>query len=187
MEEMMKCPACAEEIPVGTKKCNYCNEELEKQCPCCREWIIADAKRCKHCGTWLNKFIKEQFEGKAPTSEAESSDGYVGVRAFIYIELGIITYLLCEMMEWSWWIFAAIGFVNILLLTTQFYRVIYAIAVSAIWGLVGLSLAPLFMDESDFEIEMRMMTDNFGDYWWVALIFFASSLFIHAAYMTKEK
>ncbi len=189
MDKMMKCPACAEEIAVGSKKCEHCGDEIEKQCPCCKEWIVADAKRCKHCGTWLNKFTKEKFEGETtPTSsEVETSVEIGGLRAFVYVESALAIYFFCELMEWSFWVLLVIGFVNILLLTTVFYRVIYNIAVSAIWGLIGLSVAPLLLDESDLEIDMRMATDSFGDYWWVATLFFILSIIIHAVYMTKEK
>ncbi len=187
MDEMMKCPACCEEIAVGSKKCEHCGEEIEKQCPCCKEWIVADAKRCKHCGTWLNKFTKEKFEGTAPAAEPASTGGDDGVSIFIYIEMGVAIYLLCELMEWGWVAVIGLAIANFLLLTTTVYRVIYSIAVSAVWGLIGLSLAPLLMGESDFEIEMRMMTDNFGDYWWAALIVFIISLFIHAGCMSNEK
>lgn len=184
---MIKCPACGEQIAIGSKMCSYCQEELEKQCPCCKEWIIADAKRCKHCGTWLNKFSKEKFEGVTPSAEPESSSSDGSVSAFVYIEAALAIYLFAELMEWGWIVIIGAFFVNTLLLTTAIYRVIYTIAVSAIWGLIGLSVAPLLMDESDFEIEMRMMTDNFGDYWWIALIVFVISLGLHASYMTKEK
>lgn len=42
------------------------------------------------------------------------------------------------------------------------------------------------MDESDFEIEMRIISENFGDYWWFAAIVFIVSLCLHASCITDE-
>lgn len=185
--ETIKCPACGEQIAADSKKCNLCNEEIEKQCPCCKEWITSDAKRCKHCGTWLNKFVQEQFEGpKAPPAEAEEGgDGSFNI--FVHIESVLVFGGFGALLGYDWLPICIAIFVVFVLLSFQFFRIIYSILISGVWGLIGLSIAPLLMDESDFEIEMRMMTDNFGDYWWIAIIAFVVSLLLHGSYMSSSK
>ena len=46
----MKCPACKNELPGGSKFCNLCGRKLEPTCPGCGQSIPADTRFCVGCG-----------------------------------------------------------------------------------------------------------------------------------------
>ncbi|MCG8423486.1 MAG: AAA family ATPase [Proteobacteria bacterium] len=49
----MRCPACDEEIPEGSKFCNACGTSLPRVCQSCGEANAPRAKFCSECGTQL--------------------------------------------------------------------------------------------------------------------------------------
>ena len=49
----MRCPACDEEIPEGSKFCNACGTSLPRVCQACGEANAPRAKFCSECGTQL--------------------------------------------------------------------------------------------------------------------------------------
>lgn len=48
----MICPACASQIPLGSKFCSNCGVRIEASvCPRCQAVLPASSKFCNQCGT----------------------------------------------------------------------------------------------------------------------------------------
>lgn len=87
VNEIKKCPFCAETIQAQSLKCEHCGSDLapkpqpqpnpdKKVCPFCAEAIQAEAIKCKHCGSDLGPKISE---GQAP--QQPQSDKAIGNEA----------------------------------------------------------------------------------------------------------
>lgn len=193
--ETTTCPYCGKEILEVAKKCKHCGMWIEKKCPHCGEWIKADAMKCRYCGSWLNKFAKDKYERENNISSIPSStDNNIGENiedamnnyeensdagCLMKIECLLIIVMLGLCYRWMWWkyfIAVAIGYT---LLSFRILRILYCIGISILWGIIGLFLAPLIIDDSDWEMLLRMADEDFADYWWVALLFGGLSLLLH--------
>lgn len=48
----MTCPACASQVPIGSKFCSNCGVRIEATvCPECQAALPAGSKFCNQCGT----------------------------------------------------------------------------------------------------------------------------------------
>lgn len=48
----MTCPACASQIPIGSRFCSKCGARIEAAvCPKCQAVLPAGSKFCNQCGT----------------------------------------------------------------------------------------------------------------------------------------
>ena len=188
------CPFCGKEVIATAKKCKHCGQWLEKQCPTCGEWINAKAMKCRYCGTWLNKYAREKYEGTPvvpqksySAQEVNEAIGYAldekdeeeDTSSLMNIECAVIVIVAGLIYDWSilqYFLAWAIGYV---LLCIHILRVLYCIAVSFVWGIIGYCLSPWIFGDSDWDMLVRLASEDFSDYWWMGLIFFAASLFFH--------
>lgn len=157
MEETKHCPYCGAEINARAKKCKFCGKWIEKQCPYCGEWIASEAKKCKHCGSWLSEYAKYAYEKKngllpqKPAMTTNDLQKALDERAeaeeykhdsektscLLWVENGILFAIILAAYNWKVAIVTAI--IASILLSFQPIRVLYCIALSVVWGVVGYS------------------------------------------------
>ena len=190
MENKKTCPYCGAEILADAKKCKHCGKWIEKQCPQCKEWVNGEAKKGRFCGYWFDPWqrrLQEKAEAERTqgVSQAEIEDAIEDRKeqkeagCILNIECALSVALIGFFYGWSWWGYVLGIVVGYMLLGIQLFRVIYCIAVSIVWGMVGVALAPWILDESDLKMTSRLLTDNYSDYWWVGGIVLLISLIFH--------
>lgn len=197
MENTKNCPHCGKEILATAKKCKHCGEWLEKQCPYCGEWIKTEAKKCRYCGSWFNKWAKDKYEKETSfTSNRQSASPSLSTSKDIQeeitnhkeienagclmnIECAVILGLLGFCYDWPFWGYFVAYLIGYILLSIRMLRILYCIGISGIWAVIGLALAPVLVDDSDWDTLSRMVTDDYADYWWMAAIFGIISLIFH--------
>lgn len=184
MSDTKICPFCGKEILAEAKKCRYCGEFIEKKCPVCGEWIDAKAKKCRHCGTWLNKFTKERYEGtivshetRKPQQETRSSS--LGTKILLWIELIVASLLINVAYDLTWWESVLIGVACVVLIEMRITRILFSVAVSIFWGLLGLVLGPFIIGEVPFENYEFVTNEQMLEYWWLGLIILIIALSWH--------
>jgi len=59
VQEMLQCPKCHNEVPVGSRFCQNCGTQLviQNRCPECRTELPAEAKFCSSCGHRLGESL----------------------------------------------------------------------------------------------------------------------------------
>ncbi len=59
VKEMLQCPKCHNEVPVGSRFCQNCGTQLviQNKCPECRTELPAEAKFCSSCGHRLGESL----------------------------------------------------------------------------------------------------------------------------------
>ena len=190
---MKTCPYCGGEILETAKKCKHCGKWLEQKCPQCGEWVSAEAKKCRYCGYWFDPWQRRQQEKAEheklnPTpqqpkidleSAIEEHEDNKQAGCILNIECGIIIVILGFALDWDWWQFGLGWLVGYILLNIHILRVLYCIAISLVWGFIGVALSPFLLEESDFKLASRLITEDYTDYWWMGLIFAVVSLFFH--------
>lgn len=199
MNETKSCPYCGEEILATAKKCKHCGKWLEQKCPQCGEWVKAEAKKCRYCGYWLDPWqrrLQEKAEQKKAAANAtnitdiqaaiEERKDEENAGCILQTECAIIVVLVGLLCDWPWWKYAIGLFVAYLLLNIHFLRVIYCLAASFVWGVIGVTLSPYLFDESEWEMTARILADDYSDYWWMGLIFAVVSLILHAPAMKSR-
>ena len=95
------------------------------------------------------------------------------------IECAVILGGLGFCYDWPIWGYFVACIVGYILLSIRMLRILYCIVVSFVWAFIGLALAPVLIDDSDWETLSRMAMDNYTDYWWMAAIFGVVSLIFH--------
>ena len=188
-QQTKNCPFCGKEVLVTAKKCKHCGQWLEKQCPTCGEWINAKAMKCRYCGTWLNKYAREKYEGTpvVPPSKSrqdlqdalEDEEDKREANCLMDIESVAIVCLCGFVYDWSVWTYILAVVISEVLLHIRILRILYCIGISFVWGAIGYCLSPWFFGDSDWDMLVRLATEDFSDYWWMGLIFFAASLLFH--------
>ena len=193
MNETKSCPYCGEEILATAKKCKHCGKWLEKKCPQCGEWINAEAKKCRYCGSWLDTWAKEMYENatkdrrpqQATSTRADVTEAIEEYKenqdagCLMNIECFALLALFGYVYDWSWWGFIIAAFIGYMLLSFQFLRILYCIGISIIWGLIGIALGPVLIDDSEWDTLSRIITNDYADYWWMGAIFGILSLIFH--------
>ena len=192
MENTKSCPYCGSEIQATAKKCKHCGKWVEKQCPQCSEWVNAEAKKCRYCGYWFDPWQrrlqeKAEAERSKPAQiraeelqeqlEEQKEERQAG--GLLSIEAGICIILIGIFYGWAWWGYVLGIIASYVLLSIHLLRVIYCIAISLVWGLVGMAVAPWLLDESDIEMTRRLITEDYGTYWWIGGIVFIFSIIFH--------
>lgn len=184
------CPFCGKEILSTAKKCKHCGHWLEKQCPCCGEWINVKAKKCRYCGTWLNKYTREKYEGTPVTTAplkikqdlreaVEDEEDRRDANCLMDIECVTIVLICGFVYDWSVWTYVLALAISEVLLHIRVLRILYCIGISFVWGAIGYCLSPWIFGDSDWDMLVRLATEDFSDYWWVGAIFFALSILFH--------
>lgn len=200
MEEMKTCPYCGQEILANAKKCKHCGKWLEKQCPQCGEWVNAGAKKCRYCGYWFDEWQRrlqeksEQEQREAQkgitveeikdTIEEEKENSNTG--CLLYAETFIIAALVRYIYDFKWWWGFVYAAVLSILLSFHVLRILYCIAISLVWGVIGVVLSPFLFDESELQMASRAITEDYADYWWMGLIFTVVSLIFHQPAMRSH-
>lgn len=197
MKDFANCPHCGKEISAKAKKCKHCGKWLEKQCPYCGEWVKTEAKKCRFCGSWFNKWAKDKYEKdtsfttiatKTSTSATTLDDIQEAMEerkdredagCLMNIECVAILGVLGFCYDWSVVEFVIAFIVGYVLLSIRMLRILYCLGISVAWAGLGLCLAPILVDDTDWETAIRLLENNYTDYWWVALIFGAISLLFH--------
>ena len=196
-----RCPKCGEEILETAKKCKFCGYWLEMKCPYCGEWVQSYAAKCKHCGSWLDEYAKYSYEKKngllksqqqpQPSKqeiikEVNEQRSSQLTEILMWIELIIVVALLGYLYNWKWLKYTIIYIVASILLEIRILRIIYCIAVSLLWGFIGMCFSPYFLNESDAQILVNVATENYSHYLWIGIIITIASLWIHR-YAMKSK
>ena len=193
MNETKSCPYCGEEILIDAKKCKHCGKWLEQKCPQCGEWVKAEAKKCRYCGYWLDPW-QRRLQEKAEEEKAKAQNGAnaeeikaaieeekenQNAGCLLNVECFVIVVLIGLLYDWSWWGYLIGLFASYTLLSIHILRILYCIAISCVWGIIGVGISPYLFDESEFEITVRIATENYSDYWWMGAIFAIASLVFH--------
>ena len=197
MENTKNCPYCGQEILNTAKKCKHCGKWLEKKCPQCGEWIKAEAKKCRFCGSWFNKWEKEKYERStnftSTTSNMEDLQEAIEREKeekqttwLIYIECAVVLILFGIGSDCKPESLVTAGFLCYMLLNIRMLRVLYCFGISFIWGIIGLAIAPILMDDTDLDTAIRILENNQADYWWVGILFGLGSLLFHWPAMRSE-
>lgn len=200
MEEMKSCPYCGGEILVTAKKCKHCGKWLEQKCPQCGEWVNAEAKKCRYCGYWLNDWARRVHEKEQAAAQAAQKGASVeeikaaieeekensNAGCLLNIECGLIVGIIGFLYDWVWWKYVVAWVVGLTLLNIQVFRILYCIAISLVWGIIGIVLSPILFDESEWEMVGRLLTEDYSDYWWMGLLFAVVSLSLHGPAMKSR-
>jgi hypothetical protein len=110
-----RCPACAEEIPVGAQRCPHCDEQLAapspppppipqaessptKPCPFCAETIKASAIKCRFCGEILDQSRVQIAQQQAGAASTPSTPYNWWLLAWPVPVAGILGYILGTMI-----------------------------------------------------------------------------------------
>ena len=104
----------------------------------------------------------------------------------MYIELMLILGIAGYFYDWAWWKFLIFAFIGIIMIGIRIVRIIYCILISVVWALLGLAFAPWIVGDTDLDVLIRIGTNDYGEYWWVALIAGILSLSLHAPAMKSD-
>src|SRR3712207_5815327 len=118
---------------------NHENDMTEetKCCPYCGETILATAQKCKHCGEWLTPRVDERKNWKDVVNEFHNYETMRNGWGCLFWEIVLLA-IAVGLSYQSWWAFLIALCVLFMLLSLRFLNTLLCIALSVVWGILGM-------------------------------------------------